>query len=189
MEPAPKAEVTKLLADIRAGDGNAVEQLTPLIYDELRRLAGRQMAGERGSHTLQATALVNEAYMRLVGADVPYQDRQHFFAVAARTMRRILVDHAKGKSRQKRGGDFAKVTLQEGLVSSPSPDSDLARLDDALAELETQDERKAKIIELHFFGGLTYDELADALGISPATVHRELRMAKAWLQRELSSEA
>lgn len=185
MEPAPKAEVTQLLASIREGDGNAVEKLTPLVYDELRRLAGRQMSGERSSHTLQATALVNEAYMRLVGADVPYQDRQHFFAVAARTMRRILVDHAKGKSRQKRGGDFAKVTLQEGLVSSPAPDSDLARLDDALNELEKQDERKAKIIELHFFGGLTYDELAEALEISPATVHRELRMAKAWLHREL----
>lgn len=190
MEPAPaKPQVTQLLASIREGDQNAVNELTPLVYDELRRLAGRQMSGERSSHTLQATALVNEAYMRLVDADIPYQDRKHFFAVAARTMRRILVDHAKSKGRQKRGGEFAKVTLEEGLVMSPEPDSDLTRLDDALTLLEQQDERKAKVVELHFFGGLTYDEVAEALEISPATVHRELRMAKAWLQRELAGDA
>lgn len=189
MEPSPaRAEVTQLLESMRDGDQNAVNELTPLVYDELRRLAARQMSGERGSHTLQATALVNEAYMRLVGADIPYQDRTHFFAVASRTMRRILVDHAKTRGRKKRGGDFAKVTLEEGLVMSPEPDSDIMRLDDALKLLEEQDERKAKVIELHFFGGLTYDEIAKAVEVSPATVHRELRMGKAWLQRELSTE-
>ncbi len=190
MEPAPaRAQVTQLLADMRGGDQNAVNELTPLVYDELKRLAGRQMSGERSGHTLQATALVNEAYMRLVDADISYQDRKHFFSVAARTMRRILVDHAKAKGRRKRGGDFAKVTLEEGLVMSPEPDSDLVKLDDALKLLEGQDERKAKVIELHFFGGLTYNEVAEALEISAATVHRELRMGKAWLERELSSEA
>jgi len=188
MDPSPaRPQVTQLLESMREGDQNAVNELTPLVYDELRRLAARQMSGERGSHTLQATALVNEAYMRLVGADISYQDRTHFFAVAARTMRRILVDHAKTRGRKKRGGDFAKVTLEEGLVMSPEPDSDIMRLDDALKLLEEQDERKAKVIELHFFGGLTYDEIAKAVDVSPATVHRELRMGKAWLQRELST--
>jgi len=184
-----KQQVTRLLEQWRNGDENAVNELMPVLYGELRSLANRQMSGERGSHTLQATAVVNEAYLRLVGSDIPFQDRQHFFAVAARTMRRVLVDHAKGKNRQKRGSGQPKVTLEEALIMSPEPTHDLSNLDEALTRLEAQDERKAKVVELHFFGGLTYDEVAEALEISPATVHRELRMAKAWLYRELGDDA
>jgi RNA polymerase sigma-70 factor, ECF subfamily len=183
-----KKQVTQLLDKWRHGDESAVNELMPLLYDELRALAARQMSAERGSHTLQATALVNEAYLRLAGVDVPYQDRKHFFSVAARTMRRVLVDHAKTRNRKKRGGKQARVTLEEGLVMSPEPGADVAALDEALSRLEAEDARKAKVIELHFFGGLTYDEVAEALEISPATVHRELRMAKAWLYRELGEE-
>ncbi len=183
-----KQQVTRLLEQWRNGDSNAVNELMPLLYAELRSLANRQMNSERGSHTLQATAVVNEAYLRLVGSDIPFQDRKHFFAVAARTMRRVLVDHAKGKNRQKRGSGQPKVTLEEALIMSPEPAFDLSNLDEALNRLEAQDERKAKVVELHFFGGLTYDEVAEALEISPATVHRELRMAKAWLYRELADD-
>ncbi len=190
MAESANPEITVLLAQCREGDQNAVNELVPLVYKELRALASRQMSGERGSHTLQATAVVNEAYMRLVGADVSYQDRTHFFAVAARTMRRVLVDHAKSKNRQKRGAGQPKVTLDEGMIaSSATRDANVADLDDALNKLAEQDKRKAEIIELHFFGGMTYDEMAEALSISPATVHRELRMAKAWLYRELSPNA
>ncbi len=187
MAESVNPNITVLLAQCREGDQNAVNELVPLVYRELRALAARQMGGERGSHTLQATAVVNEAYMRLVGADVSYQDRTHFFAVAARTMRRVLVDHAKAKNRQKRGAGQPKVTLDEGMApSSATRDANVADLDEALTRLAAQDKRKAEIIELHFFGGMTYDEMAEALSISPATVHRELRMAKAWLYRELS---
>ncbi len=190
METAPvRQQVTRLLEQWRNGDENAVNELMPLLYDELRSLANRQMSGERVSHTLQATAVVNEAYLRLVGSDIPFQDRKHFFAVAARTMRRVLVDHAKGKNRQKRGSGQPKVTLEEAMILTPEPAFDLSNLDEALTRLEAQDERKAKIVELHFFGGLTYDEVAEALEISPATVHRELRLAKAWLYRELGDDA
>lgn len=184
-----KEQVTRLLEQWRNGDENAVNELMPVLYSELRSLANRQMSAERGSHTLQATAVVNEAYLRLVGSDIPFQDRKHFFAVAARTMRRVLVDHAKGKNRQKRGSGQPKVTLEEALIMSPEPAFDLSNLDEALTRLEAQDERKAKVVELHFFGGLTYDEVAESLEISPATVHRELRMAKAWLYRELGDDA
>ncbi|MBI1354632.1 MAG: sigma-70 family RNA polymerase sigma factor [Acidobacteria bacterium] len=184
-----KQEVTRLLEQWRNGDQNAVNELMPLLYQELRSLASRQMSAERVSHTLQATAVVNEAYLRLVGSDIPFQDRKHFFSVAARTMRRVLVDHAKGKNRQKRGAGQAKVTLEEAMIMAPEPVHDLSDLDEALTRLEAQDERKAKVVELHFFGGLTYDEVAEALEISPATVHRELRLAKAWLYRELGDDA
>ena len=184
-----KQEVTRLLEQWRNGDHNAVNELMPLLYQELRSLASRQMSAERVSHTLQATAVVNEAYLRLVGSDIPFQDRKHFFSVAARTMRRVLVDHAKGKNRQKRGAGQAKVTLEEAMIMAPEPEYDLSALDEALTRLEAQDERKAKVVELHFFGGLTYDEVAEALEISPATVHRELRLAKAWLYRELGDDA
>lgn len=189
MDTAPaRQQVTRLLEQWRNGDENAVNELMPLLYDELRSLANRQMSGERVSHTLQATAVVNEAYLRLVGSDIPFQDRKHFFAVAARTMRRVLVDHAKGKNRQKRGSGQPKVTLEEAMILTPEPAFDLSNLDEALTRLEAQDERKAKIVELHFFGGLTYDEVAEALEVSPATVHRDLRLAKAWLYRELGDD-
>ena len=183
--PDPKHDVTQLLANWRSGDAKAAEDLIPLVYDKLRRLAARLMSGERSAHTLQATALVNEAYMQLVGADIPFQDRAHFFAVAARTMRRVLVDHARGKNRQKRGGDVDIIALEENMVGAPGPDAGVTVLDEALSTLEAQDERKAKVLELHYFGGLTYDEIAAALDISKATIHRELRMGKAWLKREL----
>ena len=177
--------VTQLLGAWRSGDEAALEQLTPLVYNELRRLAGRYMQSERPGHTLQATAVVNEAFMRMVDMDVPWQNRAHFFAIAARLMRRILVDYAKAHRREKRGGKNTDLTLDEGLVESESRDPDLVNLDEALRNLEAVDERKAQVIELHYFGGLTYDEIAEALDLSPATVHRDLRMGKAWLQNEL----
>ena len=178
--------VTQLLGAWRSGDENALEQLTPLVYNELRRLAGRYMQGERAGHTLQATAVVNEAFMRMVDMDVPWQNRAHFFAIAARLMRRILVDHAKAHRREKRGGKFTDLTLDEGLVEAGQPNPDMLNLDEALRKLEGFDERKAQVVELHYFGGLTYNEIAEALELSPATVDRDLRMAKAWLQNELS---
>ncbi|MFK8017583.1 MAG: sigma-70 family RNA polymerase sigma factor [Gammaproteobacteria bacterium] len=178
--------VTQLLGAWRSGDDNALDQLTPLVYNELRRLAGRYMQSERAGHTLQATAVVNEAFMRMVDMDVPWQNRAHFFAIAARLMRRILVDHAKAHRREKRGGKFTDLTLDEGLVEGAQEDPDMISLDQALHKLEGFDERKAQVVELHYFGGLTYKEIAEALEMSEATVDRDLRMAKAWLQNELS---
>lgn len=183
------SEVTRLLSAWRAsGDERLLDELVPLVYDELRDLAARRLGGERPDHTLRATALVHEAYARLVDADVDFVDRAHFFALAATTMRRILVDHARARSRKKRGGDAHHVTLSEELAASPDRPEELVALDDALTRLAERDERKAKVVELHFFGGMTYAETAAALGISDATVDRDLRLAKAWLARELSSE-
>ena len=184
--PEPR-DVTTLLRQWRSGDELALERMVPLIYDELRAIASRLMRGERPDHTLQATALVHEAYARLVGADIAWQDRSHFFAVAARQMRRILVDHAKGRGRQKRGGGMKPVTLDGAAVIQPDPTTDVADIDEALTRLAELDGRKAQVIELHFFGGLTYEETAEVLSISPATVDRDLRFAKAWLYRELES--
>ena len=188
--PTPSSKpVTLLLEKWRSGDQQALDQLMPLVYDELRRLAAHYMKSERPSHTLQATAVVNEAYIRLVDISVTWQDRAHFFAVAARLLRRILVDHAKASRREKRGGGGVRLTLDEALLSSTEPAPDIVALDDALKNLASMDQRKGQIIELHFFGGLTYAEMAEALKISEATVHRELRLAKAWLQHELKKEA
>lgn len=183
-DPAPKT-VTQLLMQWRAGDEQALNQLLPLVYDELRRLAGRYMQSERSDHTLQPTALVHEAYLGLVDIKVSWQDRAHFFAVAARLMRRLLVDHAKAMRRDKRGGGL-KVTLKEELASTPAPAMDVFALDEALKVLADFDDRKCQVVELHYFGGLSYDETAEALGLSAATVHRELRLAKAWLYHELT---
>jgi RNA polymerase sigma factor (TIGR02999 family) len=157
----------------------------PVVYDELHRLASRAMRGERPDHTLQTTALVHEAYLRLAGAQVEWQDRVHFFATAARVMRRILVDHAKAKRRGKRGGGAMKIALDEAALVTPDPPHDLLALDEALSRLEARDERKCRIVECRFFAGMTHEETAAALGVSPATVDRELRVAKAWLVREL----
>lgn len=187
MVTPPAQSVTQLLREWRAGDEQALNQLLPLIYDELHRLASSHMQKERPDHTLQPTALVHEAYLRLVEMEVPWQDRTHFFAVAARLMRRLLVDHAKARLREKRGGGL-KVSLNEALVSSPEPDMDVIALDQALQRLSDFDERKCKVVELHYFGGLTYDETAEALGLSQATVHRELKVAKAWLYQEMSRQ-
>ncbi len=178
--------VTQMLQDWRAGNQSALERLTPVVYATLRRLARRHMQGERSGHTLQTTALVNEAYLKLIGMDVDWQDRVHFYRLAATVMRRYLVDHARAKQRDKRGGAFEHVSLHEELLGDAGEAVDVLALDEALTRLAEFDERKARTVELHFFAGLTYDETARALDISPATVDRELRLAKAWLYRELS---
>lgn len=178
--------ITALLQKCGSGNKEALDELMPLVYDQLRRLAGRCLRDERSDHTLRATALVNEAYLRLIDSDVDWQDRVHFFAISARLLRRILVDHARSHNRQKRGGEFQKIALDDAVMIGPGAPSGIIELDEALQRLAVHDERKSQIIELQFFGGLTYDETAAALAISPATVDRELRLAKAWLHRELT---
>ena len=169
----------------RGGNERALDELLPLVHDELRRIARGCMRGERPGHSLQATALVNEAYLKLVGAQqVNWQDRVHFLAVSARLMRRILVDAARSKNYQKRGGGAQPVTLDEGLVVS-EPGRDLIELDEALDALASVDPRKARVVEMRFFGGLTVEESAAALDVSPDTIMRDWRLAKAWLLREL----
>ena len=182
--PAP-SEVTGLLASWREGDEAAHEQLIPLVYAELHRIAERSLGGERADHTLQPTALVHEAYLRLVGASVPWEDRAHFFAVAARAMRRVLVDHARARGRKKRGGDLARVTLEEALAAGSARAPEMLALDEAMERLAAQDERKARVVELHYFGGLGREEVARVVGVSPATVDRDLRMARAWLYQQM----
>jgi RNA polymerase sigma-70 factor (ECF subfamily) len=168
------------------GDETALEQLIPLVQRELHQIARRCMKGERPGHSLQATALVNEAYLRLVNArDVAWHDRAHFLAVAARAMRRILVDHARSRHYQKRGGIAARVTLDEALVVVREPDQDFVALDEALSALAKIDPRKSQVVEMRFFGGLTMEEIAEALQVSRDTVKRDWRMAKLWLLREL----
>lgn len=180
------APITRLLSEWKEGDRGALEKLMPAIYQELRGIARAHMVQERPDHTMQATDLLHEAYRRLVNVEIPWEDRVHFFAVAARMMRRILVDHARSRQREKRGGGWRRETLNEALVVSPESPVDLLALDDALLRLADRDERKAKAVELHYFGGLTYEETAKALGVSPVTIHRELKFAKAWLLSELS---
>ncbi len=179
--------VTSLLQQWTNGDKEALDQLMPVVYDQLRKLARSCLRAERPDHTLRATALVHEAYLKLVNADVPWQSRVHFYAVAAQVLRRILIDHAKAHKREKRGAGAEKISLDEAVMVGPETSAGILELDDALKRLAAQDERKSQIVELLFFGGLTYDETAAALNISPATVHRELKMAKAWLYRELSN--
>lgn len=181
-----RQDVTRLLQQWRGGNHEALDELMPVVYDELRRLAKRCLYSERPGHTLRATALVHEAYLRLMDADIGWQDRAHFYAVAARVLRRILVEYARAHGRQKRGGGEEPVPLDEAMVVGPEASSTVLELDDALQRLSTLDPRKAEIIQLLFFGGLTYEEAAAALDISPATVHRELKLAKAWLHRELA---
>lgn len=181
--------VTQLLKRLSGGDRAAFDRLVPLVYDQLRKLASRSMRSQRSEHTLRATALVHEAYLRLADASGDWQDRVHFYAVAARVMRNILVDHAKAGNRQKRGGGAQHIAFDEAVLIGPSSAPGLADLDEALQRLEMHDARKAKIVELLFFGGLTYEETAAALDISEATVHRDLKMAKAWLHRDLSGRS
>jgi RNA polymerase sigma factor (TIGR02999 family) len=180
--------VTTLLRAWRRGDRGAFDRLTPLVYDELRRRARHYLRGERPNHTLRPTALVHEAYLRLVNLDqVDWRDRTHFFALAARQMRRILVDSARARRYQKRGGSAFMVTFDEALaVARLSPD--LIALDDAVELLAAKDERKARVVELRFFGGLTNEEIAAALGMSTDTVTRDWQMAKLWLRREMKRE-
>lgn len=185
MEPR-RESVTEILRSWRDGDASAFDRLVPIVYDELRSIAASYMRHERPDHTLQPTALVHDAFLRLASVDLPWQDRAHFFAVAARTMRRVLVDHARERAAVKRGRDWVRTTLDEGVVISSTPALELLDLDRALETLAHQDPRAAQAAELHYFGGLGYDETARALGISRATVHRELRFAKAWMRRALA---
>lgn len=178
-------EVTKLLLDWGGGDEAAREQLIPLVYDELRRLARRHLRAERRDHTLQTSALINEAYLRLVEQQVPWQNRAHFFGIAARLMRQILVDHARQRNRLKRGGDQERVSLVGAAEVADASSADLLALDDALKSLAILDAKAAQVVELRFFGGLTIEETAEVLGISTATVEREWRAARAHLQGEL----
>jgi RNA polymerase sigma factor (TIGR02999 family) len=179
------ANFTQLLTEWRSGHPQALERLTPLVYDELRRLARSYMRAERGSHTLQATAVVHEAFLRLVQANIALQDRQHFFALASRLMRRVLVDHAKSRSRVKRDGGVREHTGVELTEISQPIDVDVVALDEALEGLLQLEPRLAQVIELHYFGGMTYEEIGAAVGASPATVHRDIRLAKAWLLNEM----
>lgn len=186
----PVPEITQLLIAWSAGDAQALEKLTPLVYDQLHRTAKRYMAHERGDHTLQTTALINEVYLRLVDLNrVRWQDRAHFFAVCARLMRRILTDFARSQNAQKRGGKVPELSLDEELYLSHEPASDLVALDSALNRLAQIDERKSGVVELRFFGGLSAEETAEVLGVSKETVKRDWRLAKLWLLRELSGES
>ncbi|MGH7468519.1 MAG: sigma-70 family RNA polymerase sigma factor [Longimicrobiales bacterium] len=186
---ADSTTVTRLLQAWREGDVPSRDQLVAHVYHELHQIAAHHLRAEQAGHTLQATALIHEAFIRLVDIDVQWTGRTHFFAVAARVMRQILVDHARARGRLKRGGGQMAVTLDEALVVSAEPDPQILELDDALRRLETLDPRKARAVELHYFGGLTYEELAELLDVSVSTVHRELRMAKAWLYHELQSNS
>jgi RNA polymerase sigma factor (TIGR02999 family) len=183
-----EGEVTQLLAAWQSGDEAALERLLPLVHGELRRIARRCMRQERPDHSLQATALVNEAYIKLVDARrVQWQNRTHFLAIAARLMRRVLVDYARSKRYQKRGGGAMRVTFSEGLDLPGGPEHDLIALNDALDTLAKVDERKSRVIELRYFGGLTVEETAGVLRVSPDTVLREAKLAKAWLLRQLQA--
>lgn len=189
MAEGPGQEITRLLAEWRSGDAEALDRLFPLVYGPLREIAARQLRGERAGHTLQPTALVNEAYLRLVRRDgAVVEDRAQFLAVAAQAIRRILVDHAREKGRLKRGGGRLRVTLSEE-VASDAPDLDMVALDDALARLGEQHPENQQVVELRFFGGLSEKEVATVLGLSERTVRRRWTYARAWLFRELGGDA
>lgn len=181
-------DVTYLLMDWQSGNADALEELTPLVYQELKKLARSAFTGESSAHTLQPTALINEAFEVLVGIDVNWKNRGHFYSLSARLMRRILVDHAKSSNAIKRGGDIQITTFadQTGTVSNKT--LDLLALDESIIQLAELDQRKADIVELNYFGGLTFDEIANSLGISVATVDRDLRFSKAWLEKCLKEK-
>jgi len=192
VDPAPEFptpnEVTELLARLeRGGDSEAaLERLMPLVYGELRRLASGYLARERADHTLQPTALVNEAYLRLVGQSADFESRGHFLAIAATAMRRVLVNHARDRAREKRGGGARREVLEEDVTAAEARDPDLLALDEALSRFAELDRRKVQVVELRYFAGLSVEESALVLGISPATVKREWQVARAWLRRELA---
>ncbi|MBM3804778.1 MAG: sigma-70 family RNA polymerase sigma factor [Acidimicrobiia bacterium] len=182
-------DVTQLLVSWSEGDPKALEALTPLVYDELRKLAGRYLRRERPDHTLQSTALVHEAYLRMVDQrQVRWQNRAHFFGVAAQIIRRILVDHARSHKVEKRRADAVKLTLDEAMAVPEVRQVDLVALDDSLSSLASLDPQQGRIVELRFFGGLSIEETAEVLGVSPATVKRDWASAKAWLYREMTSQ-
>jgi len=191
MTPDPEtggsASVSQLLADWAAQDPRALDRLVPIVYDELRRLAHYHMHGERGGHTLQTTALVNEVYLRLVGIrGLQWRDRAHFFAMAGTLMRRVLVDYARHQRRDKRGGGVSVISL-DGQAIASAPSVDIEALDEALQRLARVDPQQCRIVELRFFGGLSIEETGEALGISPATVKRDWTTARAWLHHELTT--
>jgi RNA polymerase sigma-70 factor, ECF subfamily len=189
MDPKTR-EVTRMLAALSSGNQDVVSELVPLLYDELRRLAASYLRRERRNHTLQPTALVHEAYLRLVDQkDVHWQNRGHFIALAAQLMRRILVDHARGHQAAKRGGPLPKLSLDQAIVYSQERAGELVCLDEVLSRFAEIDPQAARIVELRVFGGLTVEETAGLLGISAATVKRDWSMAKAWLAREIQKEA
>jgi len=188
MESPTAGDVSRLLSAWQEGDEAALERLVPLVYAQLHEIAGRYMRDEGSAETLQTTALVHEAYLRLLGADVEWEGRRHFLAIAARTMRRVLVDHARARKAAKRGGDRVAITLNEAMAGRQTDITDVLAIDTALRQLAEEDERKARAVELHYFGGLTYEEIADVLDISAATVHRDLRFATSWLRARLASE-
>ena len=184
---SPTHEVTRLLKAWTAGDPKALEKLTPLVYEQLHRVAQHYMAGQRPGHTLQTTALVNEVYLRLVDCgQVNWQDRAHFFAVSAQLMRRILIDFARSRGYQKRGGGLPHMSLEEAPSVCNEPDPNIVALDDALKALAEIDGRKSKVVELRFFGGLSVEETAEVLGVSAETVGRDWKLAKMWLLNELN---
>ncbi len=188
MEMSTGSEVTLLLGQLTRGEEGATAKLIPLVYEELRRLARSHMRRESEYHTLQTTALVHEVYLKLVDQrSVDWKGRSHFFAIAAQMMRRILVDHARGRLREKRGGGDRPIPLDEAFVFAPERSLELIKLDQSLERLERIDERQCKIVELRFFGGLTVEETAEALGVSPKTVKRDWSMAKAWLHGDMKT--
>lgn len=184
---AAEEDITQLLKQASCGEQRAVDVLLPVVYDELRRIAERSLRRERVDHTLQTTALVHEAYLKLVDQrEAQWQNRAHFFAIAAQAMRRILVNHAKGANRIKRGGDRSRVDLDEAAAVTPDRHIDLIALDEAMHRLAQFDPRKSKLVELRFFGGMSIEEVAEVLQIAPATVKRDWNFAKAWLLREVT---
>ena len=190
MPPTPTARVTELLHQWTLGDEVARDALVPLVYDELRRVARRCLVGQRPDHTLQSTALVHEVYIRLFNHEsVRWDDRIHFFAVAAQLMRRILVDHARTRNAAKRGGHMVSIMLDEQVAKAKERTLELVALDDALTELSRMDAQQARIIEMRFFAGLSIEEVAQVLGVSPATVKRDWAVARAWLYSQLSRNA
>jgi len=189
VEPEPSPRITDILDAWNFGSSDAPGRLFELAYSEVHKIAQRCLRNERPGHTIQATALVNEAYLRVAAMrQIRWQDRNQFFAVAARIMRHILVDHARKRRSAKRGGVVRKVTFEDALVISREADPTLIRLDDALRSLEQFDSRKTRVVEMRYFGGLSADEIADLLGVSPQTVHLDWSLAKAWLVREMSRQ-
>jgi RNA polymerase sigma-70 factor (ECF subfamily) len=187
--PTPTPRVTSLLRAWNAGDATALDRLVPFVERELRRLARGYMGRERKGHTLQATALVDEVFLRFAAGPAPrWQDRAHFIGIAARLMRRVLVDHARSRGYQKRGGAAQRVTLDEGMLVAPGPDVDLIALDRALDAFAALDARKSQVVELRFFGGLSVEETATVLDVSPETVKRDWRVARLWLKRALEGQ-
>jgi RNA polymerase sigma factor (TIGR02999 family) len=188
MQQRPE-NITELLASYGRGDKESLDQLMPIVYEELRRQAARYLRREQAGHTLQTTALIHEAYVRLVDQrNMQWQNRAHFFGIAAQMMRRILVDHARSKKRAKRGGSEVRVSLDKATVAVKGQDLDVVALDEALQRLAEIDEQQSRVVELRFFSGLSVEETAEVMGISKSTVKRDWSMAKAWLHRELSDD-